>query len=182
MDLNEQIWSKKVYLVYGFKDLIIFVSQLSTMDRNLRNNAPTRSFGYWLNLLWSTFVPDLPASSVRDFLLPGIQNLLKDTDALDPAHKEALEIIVKERSGGTLDAISKVMGSHLGLASSMSSFFGEGGLLGKRETVDQAVPPPEPVPQTPVEDTRLRRIMRGGFSDMLRGKAKGSEDTPHSQS
>ncbi|XP_027077488.1 uncharacterized protein [Coffea arabica] len=125
---------------------------------------------------------DLPASSVRDFLLPGIQNLLKDTDALDPAHKEALEIIMKERSGGTLDTISKVMGAHLGLPSSVSSFFGESGLLGKRETVDQALPSPEPVPSPPaVEDTRLRRIMRGSFTDMLRGKAKGSDDTPHSQ-
>ncbi|KAL3527015.1 hypothetical protein ACH5RR_011671 [Cinchona calisaya] len=124
---------------------------------------------------------DLPASSVRDFLLPGIQNMLKDTDALDPAHKEALEIIVKERSGGTLDSISKVMDAHLGLPSSMSSFFGEGGLLGKRETADQAVAPPEPVPQPPVEDTRFRRIMRGSFSEMLRAKTKGSDDTPHSQ-
>ena len=135
-----------------------------------------------MHLSCSTFLSDLPASSVRDFLLPGIQNLLKDTDALDPAHKEALEIIMKERSGGTLDTISKVMGAHLGLPSSVSSFFGESGLLGKRETVDQALPSPEPVPSPPaVEDTRLRRIMRSSFTDMLRGKAKGSDDTPHSQ-
>ncbi|CAA0817266.1 HEAT repeat-containing protein [Striga hermonthica] len=51
---------------------------------------------------------DLPASSIRDYLLPAIQNLMKDTDALDPAHKEALEIILKERSGGTFETISKL--------------------------------------------------------------------------
>ncbi|CAN6572825.1 unnamed protein product [Malus baccata var. baccata] len=121
---------------------------------------------------------DISATSVRDFLMPAIQNLLRDTDALDPAHKEALEIIMKERSGGTFDTISKVMGA--GLASSVSSFFGEGGLLGKKESPE---PPPEPVespkaaPLPPAEDTRLRRIMRGNFTDMLRGKAKGPEET-----
>lgn len=133
---------------------------------------------------------DLPANSVRDLLLPTIQNLLKDPDALDPAHKEALEIVMKERGGGTFEAISKVMGAHLGLASSVSSFFGEGGLLGKKETGDPSPLPPEPqvespkpVPpqQSPVEDTRFRRIMRGGFSDMLRGKTKSSEENPPSQ-
>uniref|UniRef100_A0A5B6Z6I9 Uncharacterized protein n=2 Tax=Davidia involucrata TaxID=16924 RepID=A0A5B6Z6I9_DAVIN len=125
---------------------------------------------------------DLPATSVRDFLLPAIQNLMKDPDALDPAHKEALEIIMKERSGGTLEAISKVMGAHLGIASSVSSFFGEGGLLGKKESGDlPREEPVEPVAQPPAEDTRFRRIMRGGFTDMLRGKTKGNEETPPSQ-
>lgn len=122
---------------------------------------------------------DLPTSSVRDYLIPAIQNMLKDTDALDPAHKEALEIILKERSGGTLDAISKVMGAHLGLATSVSSLFGEGGLLGKREAVEQAAPalPEPPATQSPAEDTRLRRIMRGGFTDMLRGKTKNNDES-----
>ncbi|GFY86766.1 HEAT repeat-containing protein [Actinidia rufa] len=117
---------------------------------------------------------DLSATSVKDLLLPAIQNLLKDPDALDPAHKEALEIIMKERGGGTFEAISKVMGAHLGLASSVSNFFGESGLLGKKETGDPPPPEPvEPVLQPPiVEDTRFRRIMRSGFTDMLRGKAK----------
>uniref|UniRef100_A0A5B6Z3K4 LisH domain and HEAT repeat-containing protein KIAA1468 n=1 Tax=Davidia involucrata TaxID=16924 RepID=A0A5B6Z3K4_DAVIN len=125
---------------------------------------------------------DVPATSVRDFLLPAIQNLLRDADALDPAHKEALEIIMKERSGGTLEAISKVMGAHLGIASSVSSFFGEGGLLGKKESGDlPREEPVEPVAQPPAEDTRFRRIMRGGFTDMLRGKTKGNEETPPSQ-
>lgn len=121
---------------------------------------------------------DLPANSVRDFFLPAIQNLLKDLDALDPAHKEALEIIMKERSGGTFETISKVMGAHLGLPSSVSNFFGEGGLLGKKEATE---PPTEatvsPKAATPpAEDTRFRRIMLGNFSDMLRGKAKAQED------
>lgn len=129
------------------------------------------------------FVADLPATSVRDYLLPSIQNLLKDSDAIDPAHKEALEIIVKERSGGSLDTFSKVMGAHLGIASSVSSLFGEGGLLGKKEIGDLSglVDPAEaskPIPvapdpaQTPSEDTRFRRIMRGGFTDILRGKTE----------
>lgn len=132
-----------------------------------------------ISLIYCT---DLPTSSVRDYLIPAIQNMLKDSDALDPAHKEALEIMLKERSGGTLDAISKVMGAHLGLASSVSSLFGEGGLLGKREAVEQAASPAIPEPpaiqaQLPAEDTRLRRIMRGGFTDMLRGKTKNNEET-----
>lgn len=124
---------------------------------------------------------DLPATSVRDFLLPAIQNLLKDSDALDPAHKEALEIMMKERSGGTFETISKVMGAHLGLASSVSSFFGEGGLLGKKENAEPTPPEPaespKPVSPMPADDTRFMRIMRGNFTDMLRTKAKSPEET-----
>ncbi|XP_019452090.1 PREDICTED: lisH domain and HEAT repeat-containing protein KIAA1468 [Lupinus angustifolius] len=120
---------------------------------------------------------DLPVNSVRDFLLPAIHNLLKDLDALDPAHKEALEIIMKERSGGTFDTL-KGMGAHLGLPSSVSNFFGDSGLLGKKETVESpseaAVSPNATTP--PVEDTRLRRLMMGNFSEMLRGKAKAREE------
>ncbi|KAL4582500.1 hypothetical protein LXL04_007050 [Taraxacum kok-saghyz] len=125
---------------------------------------------------------ELSVGSVRDLLLPTIQNLLKDTEALDPAHKEALEVIVKERSGGTFDAFSKVMGTQFGLPSSMTSFFSEGGLLGKRDSMDiPPPPPPDPKlvpnhPASPAEDTRFRRIMRAGFSDMLRGKGKNSEE------
>lgn len=114
--------------------------------------------------------------------LPTIQNLLRDLDALDPAHKEALEIIMKERSGGTFETISKVMGAHLGIASSVSNFFGgDGGLLGKKETLEpfpsEPVEPPNPTPPPPAEDTRFRRIMRGSFTDMLRGKVKSQEDS-----
>ncbi|KAL0431339.1 UNVERIFIED_CONTAM: RAB11-binding protein RELCH [Sesamum radiatum] len=96
---------------------------------------------------------DLPASSVRDFLVPAIQNLLKDSDALDPAHKEALEIILKERSSALLDPsvalepITKVMGGPMGLASSVSSFFGDG-LLGRKEGGDGGAPPPRQLSHT----------------------------------
>ncbi|XP_057993494.1 uncharacterized protein LOC131174407 isoform X2 [Hevea brasiliensis] len=127
---------------------------------------------------------DLSATSVREFLLPAITNLLKDPDALDPAHKEALEIIVKERSGGTFETISKVMGAHLGIASSVTSFFGEGGLLGKKEAPDHQPPTPESpkaAQPSPTEDTRFRRIMMGGFTDMLRGKTWGQEETQLNQ-
>lgn len=132
----------------------------------------------------AVLVLDLSATSVRDFLIPAIQNLLKDPDALDPAHKEAIEIILKERSGGTLEAISKVVGAHLGIASSVTSFFGEGGLLGKKEISEPLPPPPELVessstvtlPVSPAEDTRFRRIMRVNFTDMLRSKRKTAED------
>ncbi|KAL4351917.1 hypothetical protein GQ457_06G026530 [Hibiscus cannabinus] len=74
----------------------------------------------------------ISANSIRDYLLPAIQNLLP--------HKEALEIILKERLGGTLDALSKLMGAHIGIASSMTSFFGEGGLLGKKENTAPPIP------------------------------------------
>lgn len=126
---------------------------------------------------------DVPANSVRDYLLPAIQNLLKDSDALDPAHKEALEIIIKDRSGGAFDTISKVMGTHLGIASSVSSFFSEGGLLGKKESTESLPsdtvesPKATTLPPPPAEDTRFRRIMRGNFTDMLRAKAKSQEDS-----
>ncbi|KAM0871343.1 hypothetical protein ACQ4PT_039467 [Festuca glaucescens] len=123
---------------------------------------------------------DLPATSVRDLLLPSIQNLLKDLDAPDPAHKEALEVIARERSGGTLESIGKAMGAHLGIATSVSSFFGESGLLGKKEGGEQhdsaAPAPPQPSLQSQQENTRFGRIMRVGFGDMLRGKAKGNDE------
>ncbi|TKY50493.1 lisH domain and HEAT repeat-containing protein KIAA1468 [Spatholobus suberectus] len=127
---------------------------------------------------------DLPANSVGDLLLPATQNLLKDLDALDPAHKEALEIIMKERSGSSFGGASKSMGSHLGLASSVSNFFGEGGLLGKRDSTEaqseRVVSPKAATSQPQVEDTRLRRIMMGHFSDILRTKGKCQDET-HNQ-
>ncbi|CAD6231318.1 unnamed protein product [Miscanthus lutarioriparius] len=118
---------------------------------------------------------DLPAMGVRDLLLPSIQNLLKDLDALDPVHKEALEIISRERSGGTLESISKVMGAHLGIASSVSSFFGESSLLTKKEGGEEHDPagPTTPEPNLQAQSTRFGRIMRSGFGDILRGQSKG---------
>ncbi|KAL2335762.1 hypothetical protein Fmac_016975 [Flemingia macrophylla] len=125
----------------------------------------------------------LPANSVREFLLPATQNLLKDLDALDPAHKEALEIIMKERSGASFGgAASKVTGSQFGLASSVSNLFGEGGLLGKRETTEaqseKDVSPKAATSQPQAEDTRLKRIMMGHFGDILRTKGK-TQDEAH---
>ncbi|KAL2499450.1 HEAT repeat-containing protein [Abeliophyllum distichum] len=165
----------------SFVSIWIFQFTASPIPSNdlLRRRERANAFCESIRALDAT---DLPFSSVRDFLLPAIQNLLKDPDALDPAHKEALEIISRERSGGTFDTISKVMGAHIGLASSVTSFFGESGLLGKKETDEPGAPPPEtiespkPSPQPIVEDTRFRRIMRGGFTDMLRGKTKSNEE------
>ncbi|KAB2057556.1 hypothetical protein ES319_A11G176900v1 [Gossypium barbadense] len=128
---------------------------------------------------------DISANSIRDFLLPSIQNLLRDPDTLDPAHKEALEIILKERSGGTFDALSKVMGAHIGIPSSMTSIFGEGGLLGKKESTAPTSPVGSPragassAHGLAPEDTRFMRIMR--VTDMLRGKAKSQEETHQNQ-
>jgi len=103
-------------------------------------------------------------------------------DALDPAHKEALGIIMKERSGKSFEGASKSMGSHLGLASSVSNFFGDGGLRGRRNSTEERVVSPKasPTSQPQVEDTRLRRIMLGHFSDILRTKGKPQDDS-HNQ-
>ncbi|XP_027358222.1 RAB11-binding protein RELCH homolog isoform X2 [Abrus precatorius] len=126
---------------------------------------------------------DLPANSVRDFLLPAVQNILKDVDALDPAHKEALEIILKERSGASIGGLSKSMSSHLGIASSLSvsNFFGEGGLLGKKDNTEgraeRVVSPGNVTSQPAAEDTRFRRIMLGHFSEILRTKGKSPDET-----
>ncbi|XP_022759283.1 lisH domain and HEAT repeat-containing protein KIAA1468-like [Durio zibethinus] len=152
------------------------VSATDVMHRRQRANV-------FCEAIRAVDATDLSANSIRDFLLPTIQNMFKDPDALDPAHKEALEIILKERSGGTFEALSKVMGAHLGIASSVTSFFGEGGLLGKKEITES---PTEPVESpkaaaapAPAEDTRFMRIMR--VTDMLRGKAKNQEETHQTQ-
>ncbi|KAK7340929.1 hypothetical protein VNO77_21647 [Canavalia gladiata] len=158
----------------------LVVSQLTAMPNStsdlMRRRERADAFCEAIRALDAT---DLPANSIRDFFLPAIQNLLKDLDALDPAHKEALEIIMKERSGGTFETISKVMGAHLGIPSSVSNFFGEGGLLGKKETIElpsEAPVSPKAAMPSPTEDTRFRRIMMGNFGEMLRGKAKAQEE------
>ncbi|KAK8289583.1 hypothetical protein V6Z12_D07G200900 [Gossypium hirsutum] len=152
------------------------VSSTDVMRRQQRANA----FCEAIRALDAT---DLSANSIRDFLLPTIQNLLKDPDALDPAHKEALEIILKERSGGTFEALSKVVGAHLGIASSVTSFFGESGLLGKKEITELPTEPVEALQSAAspaaAEDTRFMRIMR--VTDMLRGKGKNPEETHQNQ-
>lgn len=161
--------------------LLSKIFQLTSMPSHgidvVRRRDRTNAFCEAIRALDAT---DLPSTSVRDFLIPAIHNLLKDHDNLDPAHKEALEIIMKERSGGAFESISKVMGAHLGLASSMTSLFGETGLRTKKESADMADPssPQPPSSQPPQDDTRFRRIMRGGFGEMLRGKARGTDDPP----
>ncbi|GMH04326.1 hypothetical protein Nepgr_006165 [Nepenthes gracilis] len=108
-----------------------FTTSPSPVTDIMRRRERSNAFCEAIRALDAT---DLPATSVREFLVPAIQNLLKDFDALDPAHKEALEIIVKERSGGTFETISKAMGAHLGIASSVTSLFSEGGdAFGERE-------------------------------------------------
>ncbi|CAH8271259.1 unnamed protein product [Arabidopsis lyrata] len=165
------------------KILQLSASPSSSTDVNRRRER-ANAFCEAIRALDAT---DLSQTSVKEYLLPAIQNLLKDPDALDPAHKEALEIIMKERSGGTFEAISKAMGAHLGIASSVTSLFGEGGLLGKKEATEStAVAPSSPTVQGPespkvvaaaTEDTRFRRIMRGNFTEMLRSKAKNQDET-----
>lgn len=126
-------------------------------------------FNCWFHLI------DLPANSIQDFLLPAIQNLLKDSDALDPAHREALEIIMKERSGSSFSRTSstKVMG--------LSNFFGERGKKDSTEAPsERVVSPRAATSQVPAEDTRFRRIMLGHFGEILRGKGKSQEE-PHSR-
>ncbi|KAG5079513.1 hypothetical protein AAZX31_02G084600 [Glycine max] len=160
--------------------LLSKISQLTAMPNSssdlMRRRERANAFCEAIRALDAT---DLPANSVRDLFLPAIQNLLKDLDALDPAHKEALEIIMKERSGGTFESFSKVMGAHIGLPSSVTSFFGESGLLGKKETTEppsEATVSPKAAAPSPAEDTRFKRIMLGNFSEMLRGKAKAPEE------
>ncbi|EOA19937.1 hypothetical protein CARUB_v10000188mg [Capsella rubella] len=165
------------------KILQLSASPSSSTDVNRRRER-ANAFCEAIRALDAT---DLSQTSVREYLLPAIQNLLKDPDALDPAHKEALEITMKERSGGTFEAISKAMGAHLGIASSVTSLFGEGGLLGKKEATETtAIAPSSPTVQGPespkvmaaaTEDTRFRRIMRGNFTEMLRSKAKNQDET-----
>ncbi|BBM96799.1 hypothetical protein Mp_1g00840 [Marchantia polymorpha subsp. ruderalis] len=113
---------------------------------------------------------EISAGNVKDLLLPTIQNLLKDTDALDPAHKEALEVMQRERSGGRLESISK----HL-KKTSMGGLFGEGGYLsapGSPSSATASAPDsPQPAPSPQPEEGRLKRMMRANFGEMIRGKS-----------
>ncbi|KAJ6396403.1 hypothetical protein OIU77_021437 [Salix suchowensis] len=166
---------------YLLSKIFQFTASQASVSDVMRRRERANAFCESIRALDAT---DLSANSVKEFLLPAIQNLLRDPDALDPAHKEALEIIMKERSGGTLEALSKAMGAHLGLASSVSSFFGDSGLLGKKEASEPVSPQPDSpkaAPPLQAEDTRFRRIMRGNFSEMLRGKTKGIDETNPTQ-
>ncbi|CAK8576690.1 unnamed protein product [Lathyrus sativus] len=160
------------------------IAQLTTLPVTTSTNLTRRQeranvFCEAIRVLDAT---DLFANSVKDHLLPAIQNLLKYLDALDPAHKEALDIIMKERSVTSYSSISnKVVSTHVCLASSMSSFFGDGGLLGKRDNTkvlleNSTSPRSVASPPPPAEDTRFRRIMLGHFGDILHGKGRSSEE------
>ncbi|KAI5073490.1 hypothetical protein GOP47_0011503 [Adiantum capillus-veneris] len=120
---------------------------------------------------------DLSPSNVKELLLPVIQNLLKDTDALDPAHKEALELILRERSGGRLETITKAMGNHLSFTG-VSSLFGESGFLAKKgDPVPEIIDPLSPKQPPAQEEGRLfNRFMRSNFGDMIRGRTKANEE------
>ncbi|CAI9758414.1 unnamed protein product [Fraxinus pennsylvanica] len=136
-----QLWDgsqlQSLFFSQGFR--IDSVADDDSSSAQIYNSSPFHSaslfvLGLFLLCYYWFFIFNLHSSSVRNFLLPAIQNLLKVSDAFDPVHKKALEIMLRERSGGTLDAISKVMGAHIGLASSVTSFFGDHGLLRKRES------------------------------------------------
>lgn len=65
------------------------------------------------------------------------------------------------------------MGTHLGIASSVTSFFGESGTRAKKESEDlsePAVPPihPHPVPPAQQDDTRFRSMIRSNFGGMFK--------------
>lgn len=121
---------------------------------------------------------DLPTTSVREFLLPTVQNLLKEGDVLNPTQKEALEVIIKERSA-KLETMGKAKGGHLGIASSMTTFFGESGIRVKKERggdtmeLDVSVSPrafisSREVATPKIEDTSFRKIIRGNFGSMFK--------------
>ncbi|KAL2651580.1 hypothetical protein R1flu_019708 [Riccia fluitans] len=110
---------------------------------------------------------EISPGNVKDLLLPTIQNLLKDTDALDPAHKEALEVMQRERSGSRLESLGK----HL-KKTSMGGLFGEGGYLSAPASPGSTpAPAPEsPHPTSQPEEGRLKRMMRANFGEIIRGK------------
>ncbi|KAG0609564.1 hypothetical protein M758_8G193900 [Ceratodon purpureus] len=103
---------------------------------------------------------DLSSTSISNLLVPTIQNLLKDVEALDPAHKEALEVILRDRGGIRIsEVLTKAVGGSIG------SLFGEGGYLRdpgylNRTTSEAAAveTPPAPPPQ---EESGIKRMMRG---------------------
>lgn len=81
-------------------------------------------------------------------------------EALDPAHKEALEVILRDRGGIRIsEVLTKAVGGSIG------SLFGEGGYLRdpgylNRTTSEAAAveTPPAPPPQ---EESGIKRMMRG---------------------
>ncbi|KAF2571985.1 hypothetical protein F2Q70_00006043 [Brassica cretica] len=133
--------------------------------------------------LLKTIVPYIDAKLASGNVLPALITLGSDQnlnvkyasiDAFGSVAQQVQALQQTGRSGGTLEAISKATGAHLGIASSVTSLFEEGGLLGKKEaTENTTVAPLSPTLQGPeppkavaaaAEDNRFRRIMMGNFS------------------
>ncbi|EPS69268.1 hypothetical protein M569_05497, partial [Genlisea aurea] len=168
-----------LFSIYTHIYLYIYIFKLSASPPPPSSEAQRReranAFCESIRALDAT---ELGSRSVKEFLIPAIQNVLmrEGGESLDPAHREALEIIMKERSGAGRSlggGGGKVtMGSHL-----VSSLFGESGLLGRGKAVEagdgnaifEGGSEGGSSPTTRSEETTLRRIMRGGFTDMLRG-------------
>ena len=70
-------------------------------------------------------VPEMTTIQATSLFLPAVNALLKDPDALDPASREALDAIRRDRWIGKIEDIGKYMGKNL---------FGSGGLLGGGST------------------------------------------------
>lgn len=110
----------------------------------------------------SIILPDLSSTSISNLLVPTIQNLLKDVEALDPAHKEALEVILRDRGGIRIsEVLTKAVGGSIG------SLFGEGGYLrdpgylNRSSSEAAAVETPQPPAPPPPEESGIKRMMRG---------------------
>jgi hypothetical protein len=111
-------------------------------------------------LTFSVSPPDLSSTSISNLLVPTIQNLLKDVEALDPAHKEALEVILRDRGGIRIsEVLTKAVGGSIG------SLFGEGGYLrdpgylNRTSSEIAVVETPPALP--PQEESGIKRMMRG---------------------
>jgi hypothetical protein len=105
---------------------------------------------------------DLSSTSISNLLVPTIQNLLKDVEALDPAHKEALEVILRDRGGIRIsEVLTKAVGGSIG------SLFGEGGYLrdpgylNRSASEATAIETPQPPAPPPPEESGIKRMMRG---------------------
>eukprot|EP00897_Mesotaenium_endlicherianum_P010297 jgi/Mesen1/9296/ME000060S08737 len=101
---------------------------------------------------------DMSPTSFRDLYVPAITTLLKDSEALDPLNRDFLENILKER------AASNLFGKPIG-----KGFFGDGNFLsrnqsGSGELSSEGAAPPPP------EESKLRKMMRTKYEEMMKGK------------
>ena len=58
-------------------------------------------------------VPEMTTIQATSLFLPAVNALLKDPDALDPASREALDAIRRDRWIGKIEDIGKYMGKNL---------------------------------------------------------------------